>query len=545
MVKFSIPAKKENLEDALDLIQATLEKFKFKGEKLEKSLYACQEELKFLIKHATEDAVIQIKMKKKYSTATIKMSAAGTKYSDFDQNDKILKNDKSPKGHAVQSLIKEAYAGNITYSHKNGVNQVKIFIGKKERLRAIQSLVSFGLSIVFCLLMDLLLSESAAIWCITYIFSPIQTLFLNALKLITAPAVFFSVMTAVTKFGSVSDIGTIGKRSVAGHVVSGFLATVIGAAMFHIFKPTSGFEGDLSWLVNQSQANSQSLLDMISNGIPDNIVEPFLNVDALQLLMFAILSGIALIKAGKEAPILEDITSALHKFFKTLVDIVTTIIPVAVFFITTLMIFTFGFVSLVGTLRIFLLVTLGFVVLILFSIIAVGIFGKMNPITFIRKMLPHMKKVFWDGSSISAIPATMKLCQEKFGVSKKVESFTVPFGAIADIDGNCLYLAMASLFLTQACGIDPSSSNVIAAIVMIMILSIGSAITPGSAMLALIVIMGQMGVSLIAVCLILGVNAFLEIFLAVSNNVREVASTLIIARKEKLINMDVYNDLTK
>ena len=110
-----------------------------------------------------------------------------------------------------------------------------------------------------------------------------------------------------------------------------------------------------------------------------------------------------------------------------------------------------------------------------------------------------------------------------------------------NLDGNCIYLTIAGLFLARLCGIELFGSDIISMVFAINILSIGAPITPGSALLCLFVLLTQMGVSLNIIILIMGVNFFIEMILAMANTMGDVAITLVVARSENLIDLEKYN----
>ena len=547
MKKHIIPATSEYIDEGLGFIEDTLKAYRYKGKKLKESLDVCRAELTLMVEYANEGADIQIGISRWYSIVTVELYAKGQEFQaegrEFQTDGRQFEADQEHFSHRSQSAMEDLYktsnADNVSRFHRNQYNHTKIHLGDKERVFAFRTMSALCMAIVFSAFVLLFLPDGAVDVCINYVLNPIQTLFLNILRLVTAPAVFFSIMTAVAKFASFKDLERVGKKTIAGHIISAVLAVLLGVVLFCLFQPSAKISGALSSMVVPGGRNS-SILDTVVNSVPDNIISPFLNVDALQLLVLASLCGLALAKVGKESKILSDVAEALHRFCSTLVDIVTLIIPIAVFFVTTLMIFMFGFISMTVALHIFVLVVMGFVIMIILNVLSVGIVGGLNPLTFVKKMSPYMLQVFWSGSSVSKVRDTMGFCENELGISPKVHRFAVPFGAISNLDGNCLYMTIVGLYLTQLCGIDILGQDFITVAFMVMVLSIGSAITPGSAMLALTMLMGQMGVSLKVICLVLGINALLEMFLAMSNNVREVASTLIIAGQENLLDKNTY-----
>jgi Na+/H+-dicarboxylate symporter len=182
----------------------------------------------------------------------------------------------------------------------------------------------------------------------------------------------------------------------------------------------------------------------------------------------------------------------------------------------------------------------GLMLIMLFYCLTILIRGRLNPIVFLKKYLPEMKNTFVQGSGIASIPDTIRCCQLDFGISPKVYSFAIPFGATVNLDGNCIYLSIAGLFLARMCGIELFSTEVVSMVFAIIILSIGAPITPGSALLCLFVLLTQMGVSLDMTILVMGVNFFIEMFLAMTNTMGDVAISLTVARSENLVDLKTY-----
>ena len=164
-------------------------------------------------------------------------------------------------------------------------------------------------------------------------------------------------------------------------------------------------------------------------------------------------------------------------------------------------------------------------------------------VIFLKKYYPELKNTFVQGSGLASIPNTIHCCKHRFGISSKIYSFSIPFGATVNLDGNCVYLTIAGLFLARLCGIDLFSANIFSLIFAIIILSVGAPITPGSALLCLFVLLTQMGVSLDITILIMGVNFFIEMLLAMANTMGDVAITLVVAKGENLVDMKKYKKI--
>jgi len=115
------------------------------------------------------------------------------------------------------------------------------------------------------------------------------------------------------------------------------------------------------------------------------------------------------------------------------------------------------------------------------------------------------------------------------------------WGAIANVDGSCIYLAVSVLFLARLCGVEIFGTGLIPVMLTVFILSLGSPISPGTVNVCLVVLMGQMGVSIAAIGLIMGINSIVEMFLSASNVVGDVAVSLAVASSEDMLDKEVFN----
>ncbi|MCF0261209.1 MAG: cation:dicarboxylase symporter family transporter, partial [Erysipelotrichaceae bacterium] len=387
--------------EGLLFIENTLNSYHYSKNKLKEDLETCRHELALMAEYADDGADIQIKISRWYTTVTVELSSKGRTLPAENRQMDIPNEQFSPQSRsAMKDLIKTSHSDKVTHSYRDEYNYTKIHLGNKERLFAFRTLFAIVFALIFSSIVMFLLPEGAVKACEDYVFTPVQTLFLNLLQLVTAPAVFFSIMTAVAKFASFRDLERVGKKTIAGFIISAILAVLLGVFLFWLFQPSTEFAGVLSSMV-KTGGKSKGILDTIISSVPNNVISPFLNVDALQLLVVASLCGITLAKASKESSILRNAAEALHKFFSTMVDIVTFMIPSAVFFVTSLMIFMFGFKAMFITLHIFILVVFGFMLMILLSFMSVAIGGKVRLIPFVKKMVPYMYEVFWNGSSVS------------------------------------------------------------------------------------------------------------------------------------------------
>ena len=545
MPKKFLPATIDELENAVTFVQTTLEKYHILGKDKMRALLLTEEAMVKLITNAPENGQMQVSIRRRYNTATITISAKGA---PFEGDDFIAPVSETGSGHgseeAIRSMLLRANEGRISYSRRGEFNFVTIGAGAKERLFAMRTFIAFFAAIVVAFLLGLILKDGTKDLIMKQFLIPIEDIFLKSLQLVTAPAVFFSLTTVVARMTSFSDPGRITLKILLGYVVTSILSVIVGIVVFRGYDAVVGlgsFLSDGSAQVSGT-GEGQSIADTLIRFIPGNIIEPFLNTDSVQLLIIALLAGFALGKVGTYSTFLTNLAGALDKFFSSVVEIVSDFVPTATFFVTLLSLFYFGWTSLWASIEILIMTIAGFMLGLFLELLYVWIGGGLSPIVFVKKTWKTMWTTFLGGSSLGAVADTCRLCEKKLGVSSELTSFSIPFGATSNLNGNCIYLTIAGLSLAQLCGADILGKNLLTIAFMVLVLSVGSPITPGSAMLALTMLMSQMGVSLVAISLMLGLNALIEMLLASFNTMDDIATTLVVGKREHLFNEDIYYD---
>lgn len=543
MLKCVIPAQLTAISEGLDFIEDSLKQYNFKSKSVHEAMLLSEECMVRLIQRAPSGGTVHIHIKKKPGIAAITLSAPGPELqSDSMEFDLGVENDTLDRGNesAIRGILLKAYQDKIHYARKGRYNFMHVTVGSPERILAIHTVQALFLAALLGLLFRFVLPDAAKAFLNTWLLMPIETLFINFLMLVTAPAVFFSIVSAVARYASFSDPGKVSVKVFVGYAVTSILAVLIGVAAFGIFTP--GTPGILSEYVELSGIAAQTdFLKTFTEIIPTNIVEPFLRNNTLQLIFIAIICGIALGRLGDYSSPLRSFAEAMDTLFAKVIEIVAKCVPIASFAATLSCVLTMDvrvFTALLGMLGALLA---GLVVISLVYILIVLILGRVNPVTFIKKCVPITREAFVAGGSVAAISKTIRTCKNSLGISPKVCSFSIPFGAIVNVDGNCIYLAVSGLFLARLCGVDIFGTNLIPIMLTVLILSLGAPIAPGTVNICLAVLLGQMGVSLSAISLIIGINGIAEMLLSASNVVGDVAVSLAVAKSENLLNTEVFN----
>lgn len=547
MEKRTIKLDVNGIAEALDFVSETLRKYGQKEKIIYETMLLTEESMVDLMQAAPENSVVQISIRRNIGIATVRLVApgelmeAGKNVSiDLDMEMEAM---ESEAESAIRNILLRSYAEKLKYSHKNGYNTIKIIAGMVESQLAALTMISLIAAIVCGIGLKFFVGAETVTMIDDVVFVPIEKMFINVLQLVTAPTVFCSIVCCVAQFNEFRDPGRVSIKVFIGYILTTIAAVFIGIKVFEWLKP--GIPGIFaSWvntdLANQGASGAISVLDTIISMVPSNIIEPFYTTNSVQLVFMALICGIAVGMVEKFSETIRNFFEAFNALFSKIISLAMNFMPLAVFASTVSILLHVGVEALISLGQLILVVLVGFVVIMVMYILLILVGGRLNPFYFLKKYLPEMKNTFILGSGIAALPDTIQFCKNKMGISPKVYSFSIPLGAITNLDGNCVYLSIAGLFLARLCGIELFSSEMMSMIFAIIILSIGAPITPGSALLCLFVLLTQMGVSLEVISLIMGINFFIEMILGMFNTMGDVAIALIIARSEKLMDMDIY-----
>ena len=547
MDKKTVALNNEGITEALDFVSETLKRYKQPSKTIYETMLLTEETMVRLMASAAKDELVKIKIFKNIGVATVTLSVRGTEISSQEKFDAGIDLDTTDIGYeadaAIRSILLQAYADKIKYKHKNGVNTIKIIVGMVERQLAMLTMIAFLAAIVLGAIGVVLLPATWVSTLDEYFFLPIEKMFISILQLITAPAVFCSIICCVSRFTEFTEPGRVTLKIFAWYIFSNILAVIIGIHVFGWIEP--GEEGIFAHMVKDEVLSAQasgdiSVMDTIISTVPSNIIEPFLTINSMQLVFMALLCGIAVGTIGRFSGAVKNFFAAGDVLFSKIVSLIMNVVPIAVFCATFSVMIHSGFRVWMSVLEMVVAVLIGIMLILLFYLLIILCVGRLNPLTFLKKYYPEMKNTFIQGSGLASIPNTIHCCKYRLGISSKIYSFSIPFGATVNLDGNCVYLTIAGLFLARLCGIDLFSSDIFSMVFAIIILSVGAPITPGSALLCLFVLLTQMGVALDITILIMGVNFFIEMLLAMANTMGDVAITLIVAKGENLVDMKKY-----
>ncbi len=545
------------LGEVIEFIEAVLNHVTTNRKNIIRTLLMVEEVLPQIIENSTEDN-IKIQVKKFFGDTKINIRSEGNEFDIFagaaSPSDLTKEKTSGSAGdldddrdsqRAISALLLKSQEDKLKYYHKRGSNNVQIIMGMSNTTILGATVAALVLGIVCGLLMKTVLPETFSGGMITYLLSPIKTIFMNSLRIIIAPIVFFSIVTCFSQFSNLSEFGRIGAKVMGMYLFTTFVAIITSTALFYLIKPGSlGFalalEGGTSAAIEDA-GYDVSIIDTIVNIVPSNFVKPFVESDTLQIIFLAVLSGIALGKIGESASMIKEFFDQCNSLFLTITTIIAGFTPVAVFCSIAIMVRNTDMSTLFHLLGFVFNEALALITMMAVYALLITLIANLNPITFFRKNREGMLTSFTLSSSSAAMPTNMRVCTEELGISPKLANFSIPLGATVNMDGMCTFLVTSSLFLARAYGINVPPATLLSMGLTIVLLSLGAPGVPGAGLICSSVVLRSIGVPTEALGLIIGIIPFIDMAETTSNTTGDVAVSLVVAKTEGLLDVDVYN----
>ncbi|ABV86102.1 dicarboxylate/amino acid:cation symporter [Shewanella pealeana] len=374
----------------------------------------------------------------------------------------------------------------------------------------------------------------------TYL-KPIGTLFVNTIKMLIVPLVFCSLIVGVTSMQDTAKMGRIGFKSFAFYLGTTSIAITLGLAVGHIMQPGTGLDmvaHETAEVVKQAPSIMQTLIDIV----PTNPIAALASGQILQVIVFAVALGIALVLIGEHGKpaikVFESLAEAMYK----LTDLVMKFAPYGVFGLMAWVAGEYGVDMLMPLIKVIIAVYIGcFLHVVGFYSFVLVVFAKLNPIQFFKGISNAIAVAYTTSSSAGTLPASMKCASEYLGVNKKISSFVLPLGTTINMDGTALYQGVTALFVAQAFGIDLTWVDYITIILTATLASIGTAGVPGAGLVMLTLVLTTVGLPLEGVALIAGIDRILDMARTVVNVSGDLVATTVIAKSEGEIDVEHYN----
>lgn len=368
--------------------------------------------------------------------------------------------------------------------------------------------------------------------------------FITSLMMLVVPLVFVSLIVGTCQLSDPSKLGRLGGKALVLYLVTTCIAISIALTVATIVKPGSNAAFADSFDESVSVAEAPSFVDVVIDMVPRNPINAMAEGNMLQIIVFALLFGIAMALTGKAGDRLKGFFEDVNEVIMKLVMILMKVAPYGVFALLARTFANLGFGELLGDLlKYFLTVLLlllvhGFVVYPLL----LKLLTRLNPIVFIRKMFSNQIFAFSISSSNASIPVTLRTTTKRLGVNNSVSSFTVPLGATINMDGTAIMQGVATVFIAQLYGVDLSFTDYLMVILTATLASIGTAGVPGVGLIMLAMVLQQVGLPIDAIALIMGIDRLLDMTRTAVNITGDAMVTTVIGKSEGQFDESIYND---
>ena len=361
---------------------------------------------------------------------------------------------------------------------------------------------------------------------------PFGTIFLNLIKWIVCPLVFFSIMSGILSMKDIRKVGFIGGTTVVYYLFTTAFAVAIGLLFANIFK---GIFPVLSTqeLAYEPSATSVNFMDTMVGIFPSNFIKPFVDANMLQIIMSSIIVGFALILIAPRVKSEFTFVGTCNDMCMKAMEMILKLSPIGVFCLLCPVVAENG-PAVLGSLAMVLLVAyLCYIVhaVVVYSV-AVKTMGGVGPVKFFKGMMPAIMMAFSSASSVGTLPLNLE-CSEKLGADRDVTSFVLPLGATINMDGTAIYQGVCAVFIATCFGINLSFSQMLTIVLTATLASIGTAGVPGAGMVMLAMVLQSVGLPVEGIALVAGIDRIFDMGRTVVNITGDASCALVVSRLQR------------
>lgn len=375
---------------------------------------------------------------------------------------------------------------------------------------------------------------------------PLGDAFIKLVKMVIAPVIFLTITTGIASMRDLKAVGRVAAKAFAYFLFFSSLALVVGLIVANVVRPGEGLNIDPASLdaskvaLYSEKAHETSLVGFLMSMIPETFLSSMTDGNILQVLVVAILFGIALAMLGdRGAPALSLLETISLVFFK-LVAIVMKAAPIGAFGAMAFTVGKYGVESLAnlaGLVATFYLTSALFVFIVLG---AVARFAGFSIFALIAYLKAELLLVLGTSSSESALPLLIEKL-ERAGCPRPIVGLVVPTGYSFNLDGTNIYMTLAALFIAQACNVDLTLGEELLLLGVAMLSSKGAAGVTGAGFITLAATLSIVpSVPVAGMALILGVDRFMSECRSLTNFIGNAVATVVVSRWERAVDMDRF-----
>ena len=366
-------------------------------------------------------------------------------------------------------------------------------------------------------------------------------IFISSLQMLVVPLVFVSLICGTCSLKDTTKLGRIGGKAIGLYLLTTAIAISFAMTLALLINPGEGV--DMIAGTSFESREAPSLAQVIIQMFPSNPFAAFAQGNMLQVIIFALLFGIAIALSGKAGDRIASLFEDMSVVIMRLVTILMNIAPYGVFCLlaglfTDVSLSTFG-----NLLKYFFVVVFA---LLLHAFVTYPVLLKLltglNPLIFLKKMRDTAIFAFSTSSSNATLPVTLETTTKKMGVKNSIASFTVPLGATINMDGTAIMQGVATVFIAQVFSQDLTLADYLMVILTATLASIGTAGVPGVGLIMLAMVLEQVGLPVEGIALIIGVDRLLDMTRTAVNVTGDSMVTVVVGKSENQFDESVFSN---
>ena len=371
-------------------------------------------------------------------------------------------------------------------------------------------------------------------------------IFVTLLKMMVVPLVFVSLVCGARSLGATGSVGRLGGKTIGLYLLTTALAVSFALMLALIVDPGLSASDDNSAALTfdaYQAKEAPSVKDTLINIFPANPIKAMAEGSMLQVIVFALLLGLALSRAGAAGDRIADFFADLNQVMMKLITMVIQLTPYGVFCLMVKLGATVGWVEIGKVLAYFLTVASALILhgLIVYPSLLKVLTG-INPLMFLRKMREPMLVAFSTSSSGATLPVTLRTVEHRIGVNNNVAAFAVPLGATINMDGTAIMQGVATVFIAQFFGYQLGVDALLMVVLTATLASIGTAAVPGVGLITLTLVLDQVGLPVEGIGLIIGVDRLLDMLRTVVNVTGDGTVATIVAKTEGQLDLETLQN---
>ena len=382
-------------------------------------------------------------------------------------------------------------------------------------------------------------------WAVDFVLNGILsvggTLFIASLKIMVVPLVFVSLVCGASSLSDGTSLGRLGGKTLALYLLTTAVAISMALTLALVIAPGER-TGDVA-PVEIDVAPAPDLTQVIIDLVPTNPVAAMAEGKMLQIIVFAIILGIAIARSGEPGARVKGFFDDLNGVLMKLITMLIQLAPYGVFCLMTTLFSEIGWQDVFKLGAYFLTVMLGLALHVgLVYPTLLTTLARLSPVRFFTKMREPMLVAFSTASSGATLPVTLRTVEHRVGVDNEVASFVIPLGATVNMDGTAIMQGVATVFIAQFYNVDLVMTDYLMIVLTATMASIGTAAVPGVGLVMLAMVLTQVGLPVEGIMLIIGVDRLLDMMRTSVNVAGDATVATIIARSEGRFNEQVFLD---